>query len=132
MTNPFASPATASGIDLKEINGALLVITVHSVETEIKTAYGDSSAIRCDVAVIDGTNAGEEYRDTLLFPKVLQSQLRSNVGGKVIGRLGQGQQKPGQSPPWLLSEATPEDIKTGMAWLAKTTLAAPSAAAPPF
>lgn len=134
MTNPFASPASASGIDLKTISGSLLIVTVHSHETDIKTAYGTSDAVRCDVAIVDGPHSGDEYRDTLLFPKVLQSQLRPNIGGKVIGRLGQGQAKPGQSAPWMLSEATPADIEAGKAYLAGNSLtsAAPAGNTPPF
>lgn len=130
MTNPFDSPATASGIDLHSLKGALLIVTVHSHELGIKTAYGESDAIRCDVDVVDGDSAGTTFDNTLLFPKVLQSQLRPKVGGKVIGRLGQGQQKPGQSPPWMLIEATPADVEAGKAYLNRTALT--SATAPPF
>jgi hypothetical protein len=53
-----------------------------------------------------------------VFPKVLASQLRSSVGGKVIGRLGQGIAKPGQSAPWTLNAATDADKETGRKYLA--------------
>lgn len=129
--SPFAAPATAAGIDLTELNGALLLITVASVETGIQTVHGPAEAIRCGVAVLDGPQAGTEHRDTLLFPKVLCAQLRPNVGAKVLARLGQGLAKPGQSPPWMLSEATPADTEVGLAWLAKNTPAVVGPA-PPF
>lgn len=116
-SSPFAAPGTASGIDWKALNGSLLLIKPHSVEEGIKTVHGDSSAVRADVYVLDGEEKGEEYKDTLIFPRVLQGQLRSRIGQNVLGRLGQGAQKPGQSPPWLLSEATAADHEVGVAYL---------------
>jgi hypothetical protein len=128
MTSPFAAPAApGAGIDLKTLNGALLLFTVHEQVQGIATVHGPSDAIRCDVAVLDGGSAGDEYTDTLIFPKVLQGQLRPSVGGKVLGRLGQGVAKPGQSAPWVLSAATPADTQIGMAYVSRQ-LAAPAAA----
>jgi hypothetical protein len=132
MSNPFGSPTPpGAGIDLKTINGALLLITVHALEYEIGTVHGKSDAIRADVAVLDGASSGDEYKDTLLFPKVLQSQLRAHVGGKIIGRLAQGAAKPGQSAPWVLNEATAADIEVGKAYLAGSLTSA-SSSKPPF
>ena len=130
-TSPFASPATASGIDWKALNGALLLIRPHSVEEGIKTVHGDSSAVRADVVVLDGVEKAEEYTDCLVFPKVLQGQLRSRLGQNVLGRLGQGNAKPGQSAPWVLAEATEDDVKVGTAYLAGQ-IATPDDDAPPF
>ena len=127
---PFAAPATAgAGVDLKALNGALLLITVHSLETGINTVHGLSDAIKADVVVLDGAEKGEEYTDTLLFPKVLQSQLKSRIGAKVLGRLGQGTAKPGQSAPWVLAEATDADTKVGMAYISGQIT---TAGTPPF
>lgn len=132
MTDPFASPAAATGIDWKALHGALLLFTVNGIEEGIKTVHGDSSAVRADVAVLDGELKGEDYADTLVFPKVLQSQLKSRIGQKVLGRLGQGQAKPGQSAPWLLAEATEADKQVGLAYLANGFAAPAASAAPPF
>lgn len=118
MSDEFNSPSTATGIDYKAINGALLLITVNGVEESIKTSYGDTTAVRADVVVLDGSSKGEVFGDTLLFPKVLVSQTRSQVGKKVLGRLGQGNAKPGQSAPWTLSEATDADKETARKYLA--------------
>lgn len=115
----FANPSTATGIDLKALLGSLLLITVHSVEEGITTTYGPSSAVRADVVVLDGSSAGETYDDTLIFPRVLQSQLKSHAGkSKVLGRLGQGVAKPGQSAPWTLTEATEADKESARKYLA--------------
>lgn len=111
MTEQFATPSTPSGLDLKELNGSLLLIEVLGVEQEIPTVHGNSSAIRANVTPLDGASAGVENDDVLVFPRVLQSQLRGKVGQKVLGRLGQGVAKPGQTAPWTLAAATPEDVQ---------------------
>ena len=130
MTMPFASPAApGDGITWTDLNGCLLLIDVLSIETGIKTSFGDADAVRANVAVLDGMQAGTEYADTLVFPKVLQGQLKSRVGQKVLGRLGQGAQKPGQSPPWMLFEATEADQQLGLTWLQRT-VTAPAAPQP--
>lgn len=135
--SPFAAPATTSGIDLKALNGSLLCITVRSVERDIQTSYGPTDAIKADVAVLDGADKGDEYNETLIFPRVLRSQLESKIGEKVLGRLGQGTAKPGQSAPWMLAAATPADVEVGVAYLAngfsKPQASATTAAGePPF
>lgn len=127
----FASPGTpGSGIKLADHLGALLLVEVLGVETGIPTTFGDSDAVKANVHVIDGDGAGTDYDDTLIFPKVLQSQLKKSVGQKVLGRLGQGQAKPGQSAPWLLNEATAEDVTKAEAWVAQHSPSVTSAAAP--
>jgi hypothetical protein len=131
MTDLFSSPATATGLDLEALLGSLLLVDVHAVETGINTAFGPTDAIRGDVAVLDGTLAGQTYNDTLIFPKVLQSQLRSRVGGKVLGRLGKGTAKPGQSAPWVLSEPSEADRQLGMQWLSRMSAPAPAATQAP-
>lgn len=129
MSSAFAAPAApAAGVQWAEYQGALLIFSVKAIETGISTAYGESDAIRANVAVLDGAGAGEEHEDVLVFPKVLQSQLRSRVGQMVLGRLGQGQGKPGQSPPWMLEAATAADEQVAAQWLAQRN--APVAPAP--
>ena len=134
MDNPFAAPAApASGIKWENLNGRLLLIEPQGLESGIATSFGDTDAVKADVAVLDGNDKGTEYKEALIFPKVLQSQLRQQIGLKVLGRLGQGQGKPGQSPPWILQDVTAEDQQTGikyLEWRKQNTLAAPASAAP--
>jgi hypothetical protein len=116
--NPFAAPAAAEGIKWAELSGRLLVIEPKSVEAGIATAFGETSAVRADVHVIDGP-APTTYDDVLVFPKVLQSQIKGSVGRQVLGRLGQGVAKPGQSAPWRIEDPTPKDVELGTKWLAQ-------------
>jgi hypothetical protein len=119
-----AAPPTG-GIRWEDHNGKLLIVEPLTLETGIQTVHG-----------LTGPNEAEEFNDTLIFPKVLQGQTRGQVGKKVVGRLGQGEKKPGQSPPWVISEATPDDIEKAKSYLANkgvTSAAAPATGStPPF
>ena len=129
--DPFDAPASSSGIQWDDLNGTLLLIEVKGHKTGITTAYGTVDAVEADVYALDGDLAGTPagtFDDTLIFPKVLQGQLKSRIGGKVLGRLGQGEKKPGQSPPWKLAEATEKDKAIGRQFLADRE----AVAAPPF
>jgi hypothetical protein len=129
-SNPFAAPAApGAGVKWEALSGCLVLVQPHSLETGILTTFGTAEAVRADVIVLDGPDAGTKHDDALIFPKVLQQQLRGRIGEKVLGRVSQGQAKPGQSAPWILAEATDADIKVGLAWLEKTSL---SSAKPPF
>lgn len=126
MSNdPFSNPSSASGITWADLKGALLLFKVHGVEAEVNTVHGANPAVRADVIVLDDKGAdveeGTVYGDTLVFPKVLQSQIKGSVGGMVLGRLGQGEAKKGQSAPWMLSEAQEADKQIGRDYLAKTS-----------
>lgn len=121
MTDMFDGPASSSGISWEDIKGRLLLITPHSQEEGIKTSHGDATAVRADVVVLDGPDSPVEYGDTLIFPKVLQGQVRKNIGsGRMnLGRLGQGNKKPGQSPPWMLGDPDEADKTIARDYLAK-------------
>jgi hypothetical protein len=113
----FASPASATGINWADLNGSLLMVDVIEVVRDINTSFGPSNAVRATITVIDTINAGEVYADTLVFPKVLQSQLSPLIGQTVLGRLGQGQAKPGQSAPWMLADPTRDDNTLAAAFI---------------
>lgn len=126
MSSPFANPAPPSeGITWEELKGSLLLIDVLGVEEDIKTSYGVSDAVRANVVVLDGTQKGEEYPNTLIFPKVLISQTRTMVGQKVLGRLSQTQTSSGHTA-WILNEATEQDQQVGMSYLNSKSTSQPA------
>jgi hypothetical protein len=130
--DPFAAPgAPGGGIDWKGLDGRLLLITARGIEPNVRTSLGEKDAIRADVIELDGPDAGTEHVETLIFPRVLQAQLKTKIDKLVIGRLGQGTAKPGQNAPWLLNEATDADKQLGMRWSAGT-LTSPDGEQPPF
>ena len=112
MQAPHA-PTSGDKIDLRAVNGSLLYITVKGVQRDIVTDFGTTDAVSCDVAILDGEQKGTVLEDTLIFPKVLQSQLAQSAGSAdpvVVGRLGQGLAKPGKSAPWVLNTPTEADL----------------------
>lgn len=130
IEDEFAAPASAAGFVWSDHKGALLIIEPTAVEAGIPTSFGEKEAVRADIRVVDGPDAGEVYTDTLIFPRALIGQLKSNVGRKVLGRVSQGQAKPGQQAPWLLSDPTPADVAAAKAALAGKAAPAAAPAAP--
>jgi hypothetical protein len=136
----IGKPGTPGGnFEYEPLNGALLLIDVIKVEDHIPTMHtkpGEKSpAVRCDLYVLDGAHAGDEHIDSLIFPKILQAQLRRSVGQRILGRLGQGERQPGKNPPWTLREATSGDYATADRWVASrrtVTSAQPVDEQPPF
>lgn len=117
MSSPFSAPATASGIQWEAHLGRLLLIEPKELEKDIETTFGSKDAVRADITVIDADDAPEVYTDALIFPGVLISQTRSLLGEKVLGRLGQGQAKSGQKPPWRLEDPVEADVDIGVKYL---------------
>lgn len=116
----FSDPTPASQFKAEEHNGELMVVRVLDVETGIETSFGTCDAVRCSITVIDGQHADETYDDVLLFPKALVAALRGYAGkAPVLGRLGKGQAKQGQSAPWVLNAATDDEKKTAADKLAR-------------
>lgn len=114
----FNDPQASQSVPLDEVNGSLLLFTVYEETEEIQTVHGPSTAIRADIVVLDGNLEGETYDDALIFPKILKSELRKSVGGSmVLGRLGQGDKKPGKNPPWTLSAASDADKAMAQKWV---------------
>lgn len=126
----FVSAAPPSGgITWADHKGALLVIEPLSFEAGIQTSFGAADAVKANVHVLTA-DGSEDFDDCLVFPKLLASQLKSQIGAKVVGRLGQGTAKPGQSAPWLLEAATDDDLAKAQAWLTTRAPQVTSAAAP--
>ena len=123
VSDMFDNPSSSSGIKFENYNGRLLLITPHEFVEEINTNFGKTSAVRADIVVLDGPDSPEEITDTLIFPKVLQSQVKRNCGsGRMnLGRLGQGQKKPGQSAPWMLGDPTDDDRAVARQHIEKKT-----------
>jgi hypothetical protein len=116
---PFNDPSSGGDkLPLADLNGSLLLFTVKGVEKDIATQFGTTDAVKADVAVLDGPSKAEVFEDALVFPRVLRSALAPNVGAMVLGRLGKGTAKPGQSAPWVLAAGTDEDKAVGERYLA--------------
>jgi len=128
----FVSAAPPSGgITWADYKGSLLVIEPLSFEAGIQTSFGLADAVKANVHVLTAEGS-EDYEDCLVFPKLLASQLKGQISNKVVGRLGQGSAKPGQSAPWLLEAATEEDLAKAQAWVAQNSQPVIANAQAPF
>ena len=112
----------ATGIPWEDFKGKLFVVEPLDFEKAVKTQYGESDAVRANVYVLLGKDKQEEFEDTLIFPRVLQSQTRRQIGSYVVGRLEQGEAKKGQNPPWVFAEATEADLKKAGDFLSRRSL----------
>lgn len=134
----FADPASPSSIDYNQLKGSLLLFEVIGLEDHIPTSVtkpGEKSpAVRVTLSILDGPQAGTIMDDSLVFPKVLQGQLRSRVGQLVLGRLGLGQAKVGQSAPWKLDPANDADKRRAEEFVqtSRPATTEPATGRPPF
>ena len=127
----FRDPTTGGDkLPLDELKGSLLLFSVHEQMAEMQTSFGVATPIRADVAVLDGARKGEAFADALIFPRVLQGNLRGAIGELVIGRLGKGTAKAGQSAPWVLEAASEADKAVGERYLAHVQAQAVAAEEP--
>jgi hypothetical protein len=114
----FQQPSQGDQVKIAELVGSLVLVYVRELRENIQTAFGPSDAVAVDLHVLQGPSAGESFENTLIFQKALIGSLRSAVGGDpVLGRVGQGTAKPGQSPPYILHPFTDADAAIATAWI---------------
>ena len=114
----FQQPSQGDKFDVGQHTGRLCLFYVHEVRQGITTTFGEKEAVACDIQVLDGPDAGETFNDALIFQGALIGSLRRAAGGDpVLGRIAQGVAKPGQQPPYVLSEFTDADAKLAQAWI---------------
>ena len=103
----FTAPAAGGGSDVRpaDLEGHLLNVEPLEYCESIPTSMGDKDAVR--VTLHDVTDSAT-FNDVLWFPKVLVGSLKGRIGQKVLGVLGKGTAKPGQSAPWILIDASTE------------------------
>lgn len=111
MTDPFVSPSASSNPDaknLKDFNGALVLVTPKEYQTGIATKYGEKDALLVDFVVIDGPSAGTESEGSLEFGARVIGALKGLIGNSVLGRVGQESTGKG-NPAWVISPPTEAD-----------------------
>lgn len=100
----FAAPAESAGWTARDSLGHLCIFSPTGYETGIKTPFrDDADAVR---GVVHDVDTGETFEDTLIFQGGLIGALKNRIGQTVLATVGQGQAKPGQSAPFILTDAT--------------------------
>src|SRR4029453_15671105 len=106
VTGEYARPS-----DLK---GHLLIVYPVGYVDEIQTQYGPSDAIVVDVVDLDDKDdqgaPGKVYRRSTFFQNLLIGSLKSQIGTKVLGVMGQSVAKPGRNPGVIIVEISRDPI----------------------
>jgi len=114
VTGEYARPS-----DLK---GHLLIVYPIGYVDEIQTQYGPSDAIVVDVVDLDDKDeqglAGKVYRRSTFFQNLLIGSLKSQIGTKVLGVMGQSVAKQGRNPGWIIVDMSgdPTARERASAW----------------
>lgn len=109
MTDPFARPSS-DFFAAKDYQGKLCLFENIGQPGERKTDYGMSPCIDADVTVIDADGGPAVFTRSSVFGAALVGTLgRATPGKPLLGRIGQGQAKAGQSAPWILNDYTDAD-----------------------
>lgn len=97
-------------------NGHLVLFFPTRFEENIPTRNGAADAVTAKIVDLD---TGEVLDDAKVWGKAMVPQLKGGVpDGMVLGRLGQGEGKAGNNPPWILHPHTEQDAARAEAYLA--------------
>ena len=123
----FSAPSQGTMLKPADVEGHVLVVEPSEYVANITTAFGESDAIR--VTVHDISDA-ETYSDVLWFSSALVGSLKGNIGKRVLGVMGKGVAKAGQSAPWILVDASGNEAAVTAATAYLTGQVAASITAP--
>jgi hypothetical protein len=109
----FSQPSAGGDqFDAKNHNGHLLIVIPKSFSAETPTAHGISPSADVDIIVVDdidpATGMPRIYVNARLFGNLAKSVSR-DIGGQVLGRLGQVPTQRG-NPAWVLQNYTDADV----------------------
>lgn len=108
----FSQPAAGGdNFTAADHNGHLLLIYPKHYNPDEPTTKGNTQAADVDVIVVDKLGPNGQplvFKDARIFGNLARS-VRNDLGGKVLGRLGQGPNTKG-TPPWILQNYTDADV----------------------
>jgi hypothetical protein len=97
-------------------NGHLMLFFPSQYDQNIPTVNGTADAVTTRIVDLD---TGQVLDDAKVWGKAMVPQLKGAIpDGMVLGRLGQGQSKGGNNPPWILHPHTEQDVARAEQWLA--------------
>ncbi|MEV7011568.1 hypothetical protein [Streptosporangium sp. NPDC051022] len=107
----FAQPASpSSDFKISDYPGHLFLIYPREHRTGIQTTLGTAEAISADLVLLTDQSGPRTETNVLIFQKVLVGSLKNSIGkDPVLGRLGRGVAKPGQTAPYVLEQYTDAD-----------------------
>ncbi len=125
--NPFSNPGapTSTQVKIADYENCLLIVRPRQIIEGITTPYGPKSATGAALHILDGRQGVSPdtplYEpEILIFQGFLQGQLRTKIDPSgatmVLGRLGRGQAKAGQTAPFIIIDPTEQDSAAAMHW----------------
>lgn len=119
-TGGLMSASSASGgLKLADLEGSLIIMRPTGEPESMQTAYGEGTYTPAEVLVVKGAPeyADGTWHDLWVFPKAVQGQLRAaaKAGQPIVGEVGKGAAKPGQSAPWLLLDTDEDGLNAARA-----------------
>lgn len=138
--DPFGTPSSdfVKLADADRIDH-LVLVTPASFEAEVTTVQGKTDQVTVDFVDLsemdDEDNPGVLYTDSRVFSRALVATLKrgakfneANPAGNpatglpmmVLGVVGQGEAKKGQSAPWILTQPTDEQKVTAREYINRT------------
>lgn len=109
----FGKPSEiADTVKPAEVDGHLLVVRPRTFHPSVTTRYGEGVAIDVDVLDVD---TGEAFYGCRWFSKVLAATMRDHIGELLLGAMGRGIARGGQSAPWVLTDQTGNAIAVSRA-----------------
>lgn len=113
----FSQPAAGGdNFTSADHNGHLILMYPKSYKAEEQTTKGLTQAADVDIVIVDKygpDGAPLVFRDARVFGNLARS-VRNDIGGKVLGRLGQVPTSKG-SPAWVLANFTDQDAAAATA-----------------
>jgi len=132
MSNDLFQRPSNDFFAAKSYDGKLVLFESIGQPYTAKTDFGDSDAIDADVTVIDADGGPKVFTKSRVFGAALVGTLSRSLPGKpLLGRIGQGQAKAGQSAPWILEDYTDQDAALAGAYLTQRASGAFSRPATP-
>lgn len=128
MTDGWGRPVETTGefITPAKLQGHLIIVYplgyVPHIQTKFTRADKPSDAITVDVVDLDDKDeqglAGKVYRRSTFFQNLLIGSLKSQIGTKVLGVMGQSVAKQGRNPGWIIVDMSgdPTARERASAW----------------
>lgn len=122
FAKPSEAPSGGDGWNLtEEAEGRLILFTPLREQTVETADYGAKPVIVADVVVLNEKKPekSEAHAEVFVWGGYLRGALRGFVGERrVLGRLVRGTKKERGNYPWLLEDATADEVEIAKAYLA--------------
>jgi hypothetical protein len=143
MTEEWGRPAETGGEFVKpaQLAGHLVILFPIGYIPFIQTRFSGQSNKPSDGIVVDVVdlddkdeygNPGKLYRHNTFMQAQLIASLKSQIGSKILGTIGQGTARNGMNQPWVVIDMSGDETarQRGSAWIAANPHFRPSSFTP--